>query len=119
MQSGSRFIVLVLFLASADCGTSKTTPPAEGTGPTAPSSSVEGYPCRRILLDAADLVDIEVVPDDNNAEVGLQAGARAGFPIYRPQLDRRTTMSGPGEFWVVASEAGGQPLWVTLTATRH
>jgi hypothetical protein len=79
----------------------------------------EGYPCRRILVDAGDLMDIEVVPEDSGAEVGLQPGAPTNFP-FRPHFDRRITMRG-GEFWVVAGccIAPQASMSVMLTVTPH
>jgi len=78
------------------------------------------FPCRLVVLESGDLVDIEVIPAVSNAQVGLQAGASADFP-YPPLFNRRITIAG-GEFALVGpfAEDWTEPfMWVTLTATRR
>jgi hypothetical protein len=68
--------------------------------------------CRRVVVEspAGESVDLEVIPADGQADVGLHPDGDVfedhGFP-------RQLTVSG-GEVWIV-----GAPVAVTLTARQH
>ncbi|HET7746076.1 MAG TPA: carboxypeptidase-like regulatory domain-containing protein [Vicinamibacteria bacterium] len=77
----------------------------------------EGWSCRRVLVETTDSpFEVEVVPADGGATVGLQAGPRATHP-YRPALERRVTVSG-SEVWIYGTTHGAPFMAVTLFATR-
>ena len=70
------------------------------------------FSCRRVVVDspAGESVDLEVIPADGQADVGLDADGDVfedhGFP-------RELTVSG-SEVWIVGARVA-----VTLTARRH
>ncbi len=77
----------------------------------------ESYPCRRVVVESpsGDLVDLEVIPADSGATVGLE-GPEASHPLV-PALNRRITASA-GEIWIYGG-GNGPSTAVMLTATRH
>jgi hypothetical protein len=77
----------------------------------------ESWPCRRVVVESpsGDLIDLEVIPADGGATVGLE-GPESSHPLV-PALKRRLTVSG-GEIWIYGG-GDGPSTAVTLTATRH
>jgi hypothetical protein len=76
----------------------------------------EGWPCRRIIVDApsGELVDVEVTASDIGAEIGVE-GPRRSHPLA-PPLRRTITVPG-GEIWIYGGIVA--PFTeVTVTARR-
>lgn len=74
----------------------------------------ESWACRRVIVDArpGDLIDIEVIPADSDATVGVE-GPGSTHPLF-PAFNRRITVAS-GEVWLY----GDLGKWMTLTATPH
>jgi hypothetical protein len=77
----------------------------------------ESWACRRVVVESpsGDLVDLEVIPADSGATVGLE-GPESSHPLV-PALNRRITASA-GEIWIYGG-GNGPSTAVMLTATRH
>jgi hypothetical protein len=73
---------------------------------------LEDWPCRPVLVESPTgvLVDVEVIPAESDAQVGLEAPITGLFPT----LNRRVTVSG-GDVWLY----GDRDKAVTVTAVLH
>jgi hypothetical protein len=78
----------------------------------------ESWACRRVIVDSpsGEPVDIEMIPVDTQAPVGLE-GPESSHPLF-PTLQRRLTVSG-GDIWMYGGVGDGPSAVVRLTAIRH